>query len=59
MTYEMMDSSKAQCISEGAVVTDYAQMDIDAFKEPALAIQDAYADENNLRTYLEMIRRAR
>ena len=59
VTYEMMDSSKAQCISEGAVVTDYAKMDIDAFKEPALAIQDAYADENGLRTYLEMIRRAR
>ena len=59
VTYEMMDSSKAQCISEGAVVTDYNKININAFKEPALAIQDAYADENGLTDYLEMIRRAR
>ncbi|MDE7113896.1 MAG: TRAP transporter substrate-binding protein DctP, partial [Acetatifactor sp.] len=58
VTYEMMDSSKAQCVAEGAVVTDYAKMDIEAFREPAIAIQDSYADENGLRTYLEMIRRA-
>ncbi len=58
VTYEMMDSSKAQCISQGAIVTDYAKMDIAAFREPALAIQDTYADSNGLRPYLEMIRRA-
>lgn len=58
VTYEMMDSSKEQCIAEGAVVTDYEKMDIEAFREPAIAIQDSYADENGLRTYLEMIRRA-
>lgn len=59
VTYEMMDSSKAQCVAEGAVVTDYEKMDIAAFKAPAMAIQDSYADENGLRDYLEMIRRAR
>lgn len=58
VTYEMMDSSKAKCISEGAVVTDYSKMNIASFKEPAVAIQDSYADENGLRNYLEMIRRA-
>ena len=58
VTYEMMDSSKEQCISEGAVVTDYDKMDIGAFREPAIAIQDSYADANGLRSYLEMIRRA-
>lgn len=58
VTYEMMDSSKAQCVAEGAVVTDYEEMDIAAFKTPALAIQDSYAAENGLRDYLEMIRRA-
>ncbi len=58
VTYEMMDSSKAQCIEEGAVVTNYEDMDITAFKTPALAIQDNYADENGLRDYLDMIRRA-
>lgn len=58
VTYDMMDSSKAQCIAEGAVVTDYGDIDIAAFKEPAMAIQDSYAAENNLTTYLDMIRRA-
>lgn len=58
VTYEMMDSSKAQCIAEGAVVKDYENMNIAAFKTPALSIQDNYADENGLRDYLEMIRRA-
>lgn len=58
VTYEMMDSSKEQCIAQGAQVTDFEQMDIAAFKTPAIAIQDSYADENGLRDYLEMIRRA-
>lgn len=58
VTYEMMDSSKAQCISEGAVVTDYEKLDINSFKAPAIAIQDTYADENGLRSYLDMIRKA-
>ncbi len=58
VTYDMMDSSKAQCIAEGAVVTDYSKMDIAAFKEPAISIQDSYADANGLKSYLEMIRRA-
>jgi TRAP-type C4-dicarboxylate transport system substrate-binding protein len=58
VTYDMMDSSKAQCISEGAIVTDYANMDIASFKNIAVSIQDAYASENGLTSYLEMIRRA-
>lgn len=58
VTYDMMDSSKAQCIAQGAVVTEYARMNIAAFKEPAISIQDSYADANGLRSYLEMIRRA-
>lgn len=59
VTYEMMDGSKAQCIAEGAVVTDYEHLDIDSFKAPAIAIQDNYASENGLTDYLEMVRRAR
>lgn len=59
VTYDMMDSSKAQCISEGAVTTDYDKMDIASFQEPAMAIQDSYAAENGLGDYLDMIRRAR
>ena len=59
VTYDMMDSSKAQCIAEGAIVTDYDKMDIASFKEAAVAIQDNYADSNGLRTYLDMIGRAK
>lgn len=59
VTYDMMDSSKAQCIAEGAIVTDYEDMDIESFKGAAVAIQDSYANENGLMSYLEMIRRAK
>ncbi len=59
VTYEMMDSSKEKCIADGAEVTSYEEMDIDSFREPAIAIQDSYAEENGLGEYLEMIRRAK
>ncbi|MGN0340911.1 MAG: TRAP transporter substrate-binding protein [Lachnospira sp.] len=59
VTYDMMDSSKAKCIADGAVVTDYEKMDIASFKEAAVAIQDSYAASNGLTSYLEMIRRAK
>lgn len=58
VTYDMMDSSKAKCISEGAIVTDYADMDIASFKNIAVSIQDSYAQSNGLTQYLEMVRRA-
>lgn len=59
VTYDMMDSSKQQCISDGAVTTDYDKMDIASFQQPAISIQDSYAAENGLGDYLDMIRRAR
>lgn len=59
VTYDMMDSSKAQCIAEGAIVTDYEDMDIASFQQAAIAIQDEYARENGLSAYLDMIRSAR
>ena len=58
VTYDMMDSSKEQCIAEGAIVIDYENMDIESFREAAIAIQDQYAEENNLTEYLDMIRSA-
>lgn len=58
VTYDMMDSSKAQCIAEGAIVTDYSAMDISSFQSVAVAIQDSYAQSNGLTQYLEMVRRA-
>lgn len=58
VTYDMMESSKEQCVAEGAVVTDYEKMDIEAFRKPAIEIQDQYAAQNRLQSYLDMIRRA-
>lgn len=59
VTYDMMDSSKAKCISEGAVVTGYDNMDIASFQNVAVSIQDSYAQSSGLTSYLEMIRRAK
>lgn len=58
VTYDMMDSSKARCIADGAIVTDYEDIDIAGFKELAITIQDSYVDSHGLRKYLEMIRSA-
>lgn len=59
VTYDMMDSSKEKCIAEGAVVTNYENMNIASFQNIAVGIQDRYADAQGLRSYLEMIRRAK
>lgn len=58
VTYDMMDSSKEKCISDGAIVTEYSSMDIASFKNVAVSIQDSYAQSNGLTQYLEMVRRA-
>ncbi len=56
VTYEMFEESKEKVIQDGAEVTDFDDMDIDAFKAIAIPIQDAFAAENQMETYLEMIR---
>lgn len=58
VTYDMMDSSKEKCVADGAVVTEYANMDIESFKNIAVGIQNRYAQEQGLTNYLDMIRRA-
>lgn len=59
VTYDMMDSSKEKCVKDGAVVTEYANMDIASFRNVAVGIQDRYAQQQGLSNYLEMIRRAK
>lgn len=59
VTYDMMDGSKANCIADGAIVTDYEDMDIASFQERAITIQDNYANANGLEMYLEMIRKVK
>ncbi len=58
VTYDMMDSSKGTVYCRRSSSNGLLKMDIAAFKEPAISIQDSYADANGLKSYLEMIRRA-
>ena len=59
ITYKMKDESKAKIIADGAVVTEKADIDIDAFKAIALPIQDSFAADNNMGKYLDMVRAAK
>ncbi|MDR2485367.1 MAG: TRAP transporter substrate-binding protein [Treponema sp.] len=56
VTIRMSDESKAKVIADGAVVTDFAGIDIEAFRSLAIPIQDAFAQKNNMGYLLEMAR---
>lgn len=58
VTIRMFEESKQKVIEDGAVVTNYEDMDIDAFKAIAIPIQDQFAADNGLEAQLEMIRAA-
>lgn len=53
---EMADESKAQLIEDGGNVVEHDDIDIDAFREIAIPIQDEFAQENDMQEYLDMIR---
>ncbi len=57
-TYRMFEESKQKAIADGAVVTEHADIDIDAFKAIATGIQDKFAEANNMKEQLEMVRNA-
>ncbi len=56
-TYEMYEESKARVKADGAQITEFEDVDIEAFKEIAIPIQDEFAKENGMEDYLEMIRK--
>lgn len=58
ITYRMFEESKQDAIAEGAVITEHADIDIDAFKAIATPIQDSFAAANSMTEQLEMIRSA-
>lgn len=58
VTYKMFEESKEKVIADGAVVTEFADIDIEAFKALAKPIQDTFAEKNQLTEYLEMVRAA-
>ena len=55
----MFNSSKAKVIADGAVVTDFKDMDIAAFKAIAVPIQDKFAKNNDMTKYINMVRSAK
>lgn len=58
VVYRMFKESKEKVIADGAEVTNFEDVDIDAFKALALPIQDKFAQDNNMTEELEMIRAA-
>ena len=58
VTYRMFEESKQRAIKDGAIVTEFADIDIAAFKAIAMPIQDAFAKENNMLEQLNMVRAA-
>lgn len=59
VVYRMFKESKEKVIADGAIVTNFEDVDIDAFKVLALPIQDKFAADNNMTAELEMIRSAK
>lgn len=58
VVYRMFKESKEKVQADGAEVTNFEDMDIDAFKALAIPIQDKFAADNNMQAELEMIRAA-
>ena len=58
VTYKMFEESKEKVIADGAQVTEWKDIDIAAFKELAVPIQDQFAKDNGMEEYLTMIRDA-
>ena len=56
VVYRMFEESKEKVLSDGAIVTNFEDIDIDAFKALALPIQDKFAADNNMTAELDMIR---
>ncbi len=58
VTYRMFEESKQKAIADGAVVTEHADIDIDAFKAIAVPIQDEFAAKYGMEDLLQTIREA-
>ena len=59
VTVRMFGESKTKVIADGAVVTNFADVDIAAFRALAIPIQDTFAQKNNMVYLLEMVRAAK
>jgi TRAP-type C4-dicarboxylate transport system substrate-binding protein len=59
VTVRMGEESKAKVIADGAVVTNFGDVDIEAFKALAVPIQNAFVQKNNMVYLLDMVRAAK
>ena len=57
MTYDMYEESKAQVAADGADITEFEDVDIKAFQEIAIPIQDQFAEKYRMQGYLDMVRK--
>lgn len=55
-TFEQLSSSKEKTVEEGAIITENENIDIKAFKEIAIPIQDEYAKTNSMERFLDLVR---
>ena len=58
VVYRMFKESKEKVLADGAIVTNFEDVDIDGFKALALPIQDKFAADNNMTAELDLIRAA-
>lgn len=58
VTYKKFEESKEKVIADGATITNFDEIDIQAFKDLAIPIQDKFAADNNMQQYLDMVRAA-
>lgn len=57
VTYDMYEESKAQVAADGADITEFEDVDIEAFQEIAIPIQDQFAEKYGMQGYLDMVRK--
>jgi TRAP-type C4-dicarboxylate transport system substrate-binding protein len=58
VTYRMFEESKKKVIADGALVIDFNDVDVPAFRAIAIPIQENFAEKNNLTRLLTMVREA-
>jgi TRAP-type C4-dicarboxylate transport system substrate-binding protein len=56
VTIQMFQDSKKKVIADGALVTNFEDADIAAFRAIALPIQDKFAKTTGMEKILEMVR---
>ena len=56
VTYRMFGESKKKAADNGAIITEFAEIDIPAFKAIAIPIQDDFVKRNHMEEQLNLIR---